>query len=89
MLQNLSSAAVVIDPLRVKRQTLTLCPPRKNFHDFFFCLSADFFQNQLYRKILLGIPSLGVKQIGTRSRLAFCQAWSGFKLLATIISRRH
>ena len=35
--------------------TLTFCPPSEIFHSFLS--SADFFQNQLFRKNLSGIPS--------------------------------
>ena len=50
--------------------TLTLCL-LDNFHDILS--SADFFQNQLFRKILSGIPS-EYQQFGSRSGSMLCQA---------------
>ena len=79
MLQNLSSGAVVIGALRVKRQTLTLCPSWKFF--MFFSRLLIFFKNNFLEKFFQEYH-LSVKQIGIRSGLAFCQAWSGSKLFA-------
>ena len=53
----------------------------------FLLSSADFFQNQLFRKKNSGIPS--EYQFGSRSGQRFCPVWSGSKLFAKVISRRH
>ena len=55
--------------------------------EFFMILlsSADFFQNQLFRKILLGIWSECQNSFGSRSGPTICLAWSGFKLFAKFI----
>ena len=47
----------------------------------FFLSSSDFFQNQLFRKLFSGIP--------LECQTIRIQSWSGSKLFAKVISRRH
>ena len=56
------------------------------FHEF--CLLLIFVQNNFFEKFFQKNHQ-SVKQFGSRSGQAFCQAWSGFKLFAKFISRRH
>ena len=57
------------------------------FHDFIFCLQSFF------KKFTFSMNSfrnnIGVKQFGFRSDPTLCRAWSGSKLSAKVISRRH
>ena len=50
--------------------------------------SANFFQNQLFQKILSGIPS-ECQTVWIQIRPDICRAWSGYKLFANVIGRRH
>ena len=50
--------------------------------------SADFFQNQLFRKILSEILS-GSQKNGSRSGPIYCWALSGFKLFSKVISGKE
>ena len=53
-----------------------------------FLSSADFFKTNFFKKILAGIQQ-SVKQLGSWSGRTLCQAWSGSKLFAKVISRRQ
>ena len=53
-----------------------------------FLSSADFFQINFFIKLFQEYHQ-SVKQFGSWSGLTFCRAWSGSKLFANIISRRH
>ena len=59
----------------------------KNFDQLFaslmlLLLSADFFQNELFQKLISGTKS------ECQTIWMLCQSWSGFKLFAKFISRR-
>ena len=94
MSQNLSSAAVVIDALRVKNgitlhiitqgpgQTLCMLG---NF-SCFCCRLLTFFKINFFKKFFQ--KHISVKWLGYRTELNFCQSLSGSKLIAKIISRR-
>ena len=60
---------------------LTLTP-------FLFLSSAEFFKINFFEKFFQECYQ-SVKQFGSRSGPTFCQAWSGSKLFAKVISRRH
>ena len=53
-----------------------------------FLSSAIFFQNQLSRKILSGIPS-AYQTVWILIMPDLCRAWFGSKLFANVISERH
>ena len=65
--------------------------PLFNFPPFFV---ACWFLSKInvFQKFLSGLRSVldqSVKQFGSRSAQTFCQAWSGTKLFAKVISRQH
>ena len=49
---------------------------------FFICISFFIFKKCIHEH------HQGVKQLGSRSALTFCQGWSGSKLFVKVISRR-
>ena len=54
----------------------------------FFCRLLIFFKINFSKKFFQKYHQ-SIKQFGSRSGLTYCQAWSGSKLFAKIISRRH
>ena len=63
-------------------------PPGKFFMLFCRLLIFSIFQNQLYQKILSGIPS-ECQTDWIQIRPTFCHAWSGSNLFAKVMSRGH
>ena len=54
----------------------------------FFCRLLIFFKSTFFKKLFQEYH-LSVKQLGSRSGLTCCWAWSGSKLFAKVISRRY
>ena len=55
---------------------------------FCFLSYADFFSKLTFQKFIQEYDQ-SVKQFGSRSGPTICRAWSGSKLFAKMISRRH
>ena len=47
------------------------------------------FSKSIFKKKILQEYHYSIKLFGSRSGLTFCQAWSGSKLIANVISRQH